>query len=176
MLDSSASGSAPAFATRSQPLPGHDKRRATREIETQADADGGGWLVFDLGRALHLLHSKDGLVSRRTLRRLHVCFWHRLASRLNELLRKAGAPETVTNIVHGMFETCRICSMWTPPSVRIMTRTSLATGFNQVVRWDILLYRHVMLSYMMCKATRRTSFAVLATKDVATILECMVTQ
>ena len=51
------------------------------------------WTAFDLGHALKLLHSRDPAFVRRTLRRLHVRFWHAPAKRMSELLRHAGAPE-----------------------------------------------------------------------------------
>ena len=160
------------------PAPGArpDGRRATREIETQADSTAGDWQSFDLGKALQLLHSDNDGVIRRTLRRLHARFWHASTVRLTELLRKAGAPDKALKLVAEIVETCRTCRMWTRPSARSMTRVSLAQDFNQMVQWDILFYKDVMLSHMMDEATRWCSFVELRTKEASDILDCILMQ
>ena len=125
---------------------------------------------------MRLLHSGDDLVIRRTLRRLHVRFWHAAAKRMVELLKRAGAPDSAIKLVAEIVETCRICRMWTRPTARSMTRTSLAQDFNQIVQWDILFYKDVMLSHLMCEATRFCSFVILASKEAADILDCILMQ
>jgi hypothetical protein len=46
-----------------------------------------------LGHVLQLLHSINLGVVRRTLRILHVRFWHMPAKRMMHLLSHAGAPQ-----------------------------------------------------------------------------------
>ena len=168
--------SQPAVAVPPAPGARPDGRRAVATTETQADNTAGDWQAFDLGKAIRLLHSKDDGVIRRTLRRLHVRFWHASTRRLTELLRKAGAPDAALKLVATIVETCRTCRMWTRPTARSMTRVSLAQDFNQMVQWDILFYKDVMLSHMMDEATRWCSFVVLASKEAVDILDCILMQ
>eukprot|EP00973_Karenia_brevis_P086590 12006785-Karenia_brevis.AAC.1 len=70
-----------------------------------------------------MLNSPDDEVVRRTLRRLHVRFWHAPTQRLSELLRHAGAPSAAMDKVKGIVDTCRVCRMWTRPGPRSMTTT-----------------------------------------------------
>ena len=85
------------------PLPRPDGRRAMRTVETQSDDKAGDWQSFDLGKALRLLHSGDDSVIRRTLRRLHVRFWHAASKRMIELLTRAGAPAAAIKLLPEIF-------------------------------------------------------------------------
>ena len=60
---------------------------------TQADEGTGEWTAFDLGRAMSCLHSGDEAIVRRTLRRLHIRFWHHGTKRMQHILKHAGAPK-----------------------------------------------------------------------------------
>ena len=78
------------------------------EAGTQADAGSAEWTSYDLRRALKLLHSTNELVVRRTLRRLHIRFWHAASAKLIEILRVAGAPQEALKLVKEIVDTCRI--------------------------------------------------------------------
>jgi hypothetical protein len=54
-----------------------------------------------------------------------------------------------------------------------MTRVILAHDFNQIVQWDILFYKDVILSHMMDEAARWCSFVVLSSKEAVNILDCI---
>ena len=54
------------------------------EAGTQADT-GSEWTSYDLKRAMKPLHSTDDKVVRRTLRRLHIRFWHAPSAKLIEV-------------------------------------------------------------------------------------------
>ena len=81
------------------------------EAGTQADA-GAEWTSYDLRRALKLLHSSGEGVVRRTLRRLHIRFWHAPSAKLIEIFCIAGAPQEALKLVEEIVDTCRICRMW----------------------------------------------------------------
>jgi len=86
------------------------------------------------------LHSPDQAIVRRTLRRLHVRFWHASAARLTELLRRAGAPQQALVLIKEIIETCRSCRVWARPSVKAISgSTRLASRFNEAVQWDIFI-------------------------------------
>ena len=67
-----------------------------------------GWVAVDIAHALKLLHSVDEGVVRRTLRRLHVRYWHAAAGRMKELLQHGGAPERALSMVKEIVDTCRV--------------------------------------------------------------------
>ena len=73
-------------------------------------------MAFDLGRALKLLNHMDEAIVRRTLRRLHIRFWHAPAKRLEEILRQAGAPSRAIKLCKEVVETCRSCRRWASTS------------------------------------------------------------
>ena len=118
-------------------------------------------MAFDLGRALKLLSHMDEAIVRRTLRRLHIRFWHAPAKRLEEILRQAGAPSRAIKLCKEIVETCRSCRMWARPGPRsITTSLRLAQAFNEIVQWDILFHRDIMISHLIDEAIRWTGRAV----------------
>ena len=129
--------------TRERVYARRDKRSSDRvpgPTETGEGTENQEWTLFDVGHALKLLHSRDPAVVRRTLRNLHVRFWHAPAKRLSELLQHAGAPADAIKEVNGIVDSCRVCRMWTRPGPRSMTITRLATGMNQMVQWLSLIH------------------------------------
>ena len=105
---------------------------------------------------MKLLHSTNDRVVRRTLRRLHIRFWHAASAKLIEILRVAGAPQEALKLVKEIVDTCRICRMWARPSPKSLTTVRLAHDFNQVVQWDILFHRKIMISHLLDEAIRWT--------------------
>ena len=144
-------------------------------MATQAGTEATGWMAFDLGRAMRLLHSLDQGVVRRTLRRLHVRYWHMPARRLQELLRHSGAPTGAINLVPEIVESCAVCRMWTRPTARSMVATRLATMFNERVQWDILFHKDWMISHLLDECTRWLVVSVLQSKSAESILEAITT-
>ena len=103
---------------RRRPEPGSDAdtsvvpaRAPGVDADTQTAFGPAEWTSFDLRRSMRLLHSSDDAVVKRTLRRLHIRFWHASASKLVEILRMAGAPKSALTLVKGTVDTCRILSL-----------------------------------------------------------------
>ena len=138
--------------------------------QTGATTEPQEWTAFDVGHALRLLHSRCDEVVRRTLRRLHVRYWHAPAKRLKELLQHAGAPAKALEMAKQVVDTCRVCRMWARPGPRSMTSTRLATGFNEAVQWDILFLAEAMVSHCIDEATRWSAGGVLGDKTAITII------
>ena len=93
------------------------------DADTQTTVGPAEWTQFDLRRSMRLLHSSDEAVVKRTLRRLHIRFWHAAAAKLVEILRMAGAPRSALNLVKDIVDTCRICRAWQWPPPKSMTTT-----------------------------------------------------
>ena len=145
------------------------------EAGTQADAGTSEWTSYDLRRSLKLLHSTNDTVVRRTLRRLHIIFWHAASAKLIEILRLAGAPHSALKLVKEIVDTCRICRMWARPTPKSLTSVRLATDFNQVVQWDILFHRKLMVSQLLDEAIRWTAGSVLKGKSAEYLIAAIMT-
>ena len=148
-------------------------RPAGVDAETQAGDGGAEWAALDLGRAVRLLASTNPTAVRNTLRRLHVRFWHAPTARLVALLRHAGAPAAALKQVKAIVDTCRICRQWSRPTPRSITTTKLATAFNEVVQWDIVLHRRLMISHLMDECIRWAVGSVLASKEANSLIEAI---
>ena len=120
--------------------------------------------------SLRLLHSTNEAVVKRTLRRLHIRFWHAATARLVEILRLAGAPRSALVLVKDIVDTCRICRSWRRPSAKSMTTCRMATDFNRMVQWGILFHRKVMLSHLLDEAVRLTVASAMAGKTPVSII------
>jgi len=143
---------------------------STGGAQTEPDAaEETTWSRFDLGRSLKLLHDINEGTVRRTLRLLHIRFWHAPAKRMTELLKQGGAPQKALNMVASVVDTCRACRNWTRPGPRSMTRTTLATHFNELVQWDIVFIREDMLSHCVDEAIRLTRVAVMPDKTAESV-------
>ena len=114
---------------------------------------------------MRLLHSTDDGVVRRTLRRLHVRFWHAATAKLVEILRLAGAPLFAQKLVKEIVDTCRICRMWSKPAPKSMSTTRMARDFSQIVQWDILFHRKIMTSHFLDEAIRWTVGEILPSRS-----------
>lgn len=145
--------------------------RATgnRVRETGTHTEEQEWTAFDVGHAVKMLHSATPEIVRRTLRRLHVRFYHAPAQRMKDLLAHAGAPKSALEMIKSVVETCRVCRLWTRPSARGMTITRLANGFREIVQWDILFIEDIMISHCIDEATRWSAGGILENKDAMSL-------
>ena len=112
---------------------------------------------------------------RRTLRRLHVRFWHCPAARLIDILKHAGAPHEAIKMVPSIIDTCKICRLWMRPSPKSITTTRLATDFNQVVQFDILFHKEFMIGVLIDESIRWTAADVLEDKAASTLIMFLTT-
>ena len=69
------------------------------------------WSKYDIGTALQLLRSVRAGVVRRTLRKLHIRWFHAPAKRMSTLLTAAGVPVEVVKL-DDIVATCEICRAW----------------------------------------------------------------
>ena len=117
-----------AEANGGEPSPTRAPRARGVEAGTQADSGSAEWTSYDLRRAMRLLHSTNDGVVRRTIRRLHVRFWHASAAKLVEILRLAGAPKDAFKRVKAIVDTCRVCRLWANHPPKSMTSTISCSG------------------------------------------------
>ena len=122
---------------------------------------------------MRLLHSQDQAVVKRTIRRLHIRFWHAAAAKLVEILRFARAPRSALVLVKDIVDTCRICRTWQRPPPKSMTTTRLSRDFNDIVQWDILFVRKFVISHLLDEAIRWTVATLIADKTPSSIIEAI---
>ena len=99
------------------------------------------WTKFDLQSSLRELISGTEAQKRRMVRKLHLRWWHCGTTTLARLLKAAGAPADVLDMVPEVVDTCRICRAWAKPTTS-MTSNRLITEFNQEVECDVVFSRH----------------------------------
>lgn len=113
-------------------------RTTFRESGDQDSTTGIEWSTFDLGRSLQLLRSHNEGVVRRTLRMLHIRWWHVAAKRMSRILQAAGVPEKALRMIQDIVDTCRPCRMWKKPGPSNAATSRLVEGFNKVVQHDLM--------------------------------------
>ena len=110
-----------------------------RERGDQASPGGVDWSAWDLGRSMQLLRSQNPAVVRRTLRMLHIRWWHASAKRMYSILQSTGVQIPISTISE-IVDTCRACRLWqrTPPNAAATIRH--LDKFNQVVQHDLTFF------------------------------------
>ena len=63
--------------------------------------------------------------------------------------------------------------MWQRPSPKSMTTVRMATDFNQLVQWDILFHKKIMISHLLDEAIRWTEASILKDKTPVHIVEAV---
>ena len=111
------------------------------EADTQTPVLDDEWTKFDLQHALRDLHFGSPAQRRRLLRKLHLRWWHAGTTTMLKILRAAGSPKEVLELIPGIVDTCRICRTWAKPTDSIASGR-LVTSFNHEVEADIVYVRH----------------------------------
>ena len=103
------------------------------------------WSRFDVTHSLKDLRSSHEPTIIRTLRKLHLRWWHAGPTNMTSVLRNAGIPEEVISYIPDVISTCRECRKWAPKAKDTQPSVSLAMNFNEVVE-----NRFVVLSRICC--------------------------
>ena len=111
------------------------------EVDTQTPVLDDEWTKFDLQHALRDLHFGSPAQRRRLLRKLHLRWWHAGTTTMLKILRAAGSPKEVLELIPSIVDTCRICRTWAKPTNSIASGR-LVTSFNHEVEADIVYVRH----------------------------------
>ena len=145
------------------------------EMDTQTPVIS-DWTKFDLQSSLRELISGTEAQKRRMVRKLHLRWWHCGTTTLARLLKAAGAPADVLDMVPEVVDTCRICRAWAKPSTS-MTSNRLITEFNQEVECDIVFSKHQgrqkMFLHLVDRAVRWCSTTELEDKSTEKLLDAI---
>ena len=168
-----ASGSVEQASSSDRPAAAREPPVRYAEHETQTpDLD--DWTKFDLKACLRELHTGTAAQQRRLVRKLHLRWWHCGTTTLQRLLKAAGAPSEVLDMVPQIVDTCRICRAWVKPRDTIAS-SKLVTSFNQEVECDIVFSKHQgeQKKFLMFvdRGVRWTATAEIATKSTEDLLD-----
>ena len=133
--------------------------------------DVASWSRHDLGFALQQLRSiREGVV-RRTLRKLHIRWYHCPSRKMQNLLEAAGVRPEVLSLVPSIIDTCSICRNWQRVGPKSATTTRLPTAFNAEVQVDLLFYKDKVILHCIDACIRWSAACVLADRMTPTVLD-----
>ena len=162
---------------------GHDVRsRDQRQpLQPHGDEDDDRWGPSDFKTCIRLLNDKNEAVVRKTLRRLHLRWYHATIAQMQRLLSLVGAPASAMRLIPEIVDTCRICRTWTRSAPNVRTTVRLSTRFNQTIQADLMFYadetgqtpQDYIILHLVDECIRWTVAEELAGKDHNTILEAV---
>ena len=123
------------------------------------DADAGhehpaDWTRFDITHSLRSLRANHEPTILRTLRKLHLRWWHAGITNMTNVLRNAGVNEEVIRYIPDVINTCRECRKWVPRARETQPSVSIALGFNEVVETDLMFYKEYIVHHFIDRASR----------------------
>ena len=118
---------------------------------------------------MQLLRSQNPAVVRRTLRMLHIRWWHASAKRIYSILQSTGVQIPISTISE-IVDTCRACRLWqrTPPNAAATIRH--LDKFNQVVQHDLTFFDKKPIMHLICAFTRLSQGDWLESKETHSLL------
>lgn len=131
------------------------------------------WSSWDLGTALRTLRTGSPAAITKTLRKLHIRWWHCGAERLESLLKTAGLPREVWELAKPVVETCRVCRTWARPGHRSQATMRLSTSFNSVIQVDLLFIETLVVLHVIDEAIRWSAGMVIGGKTPSHILPAL---
>ena len=172
---SAASGAhAPARGRGPDIEPRNRRTWAEGEAQTPIPSD---WSSFDVQSCFRALRNSDPSGQRRLLRKLHLRWWHASADKMQRLLRAAGIPKEVSDLVPDIVDTCRVCRHWARPSPDAKASCRMVVGFNIEVEGDLMFYRHQgkqhIIVVLVDRGVRWTATALASNKQTDTLLTCI---
>lgn len=147
--------------------------RARRDVEVQADDRGIEWSSWDLGRSLQLLRSQHPGTICRTLRVLHLRWWHASAAKMKKLLQAAGVTGKALDMVDNIVDTCKQCRMWARPGPTSKTTSRLIEEFNDTVQHDLFFIRTHPVMHLIDSCIRWTRAGFIADKESGTLMRSL---
>ena len=146
-------------------------RAAAPAADDAEDPPPADWNRFNLGNTLNLLRSVRPGVVRRTLRKLHIRWYHCSVKRMSTLLGLVGISPDVLKMIPDIVSTCSVCRAWARPGPKSVASTSLPERFNAEVECDLLFIgRHVVL-HLVDRCIRFSSAAKIVDRSTPSILD-----
>eukprot|EP00439_Symbiodinium_sp_Y106_P057262 s2270_g8.t1 len=148
-------------------------RRTYRDAEGQTE-DVPDWSTFDVQATMRGLRHGSEADRRRLLRKLHIRWWHCSTDRMQRLLKTAGLPKEILDLVPEITDTCRVCRHWARPSPDAKPTSRLVIGFNLEIEGDLMFVRHKgksnIILVLVCRGVRWTSATCVPDRQTSTLL------
>ena len=136
-----------------------------------AEAEIPAWSRHDLGFALQQLRSIRAGVVRRTLRKLHIRWYHAGAKKMQTLLQAAGVSPDILLMIPSIVDTCDICRNWQRVGPRTVASTRLPETFNKEIQMDLLFYKDHVLLHCIDACTRWSAVHKLSNREPSSIVD-----
>ena len=151
-------------------------RRTFREEGAQTP-DAPDWTSFDAQATLRGLRHGTEADQRRLVRKLHLRWWHCSCHRMQALLKAAGLPKAVCDLIPEITDTCRVCRHWARPSPDAKPTNRMVIGFNVEIEGDLMFVRHKgvqhILLVLVCRGVRWTSATCVTDKQTRTLISAL---
>ena len=163
--DAPAAGRGPDVSART--------RRTFRDQGEQTPSPS-DWTSFDVQSTLRGLRHGTEADRRRLLHKLHLRWWHSSSHKMQHLLRAAGLPKEVLDLVPEITDTCRVCRHWSRPAPDAKPTNRMVIGFNIEIEGDLMFVRHKgvqnILLVLVCRGVRWTSACCVSDKQTQSLL------
>ena len=146
------------------------KKWADTGVQGDAQQD---WTRFDLGRILRTFRYASPGQCRLTLRKLHLRWWHAQTTPMQKLLKKAGAPEEIIDMVPDIVDTCAACRTWSKPLPDAQASVEIADTFNYQVECDLLFVYKYIVFHAVDRCTRWHQAVVVENRKAETLVAAL---
>ena len=116
---------------------------------------------------------------RRTLRTLHIRWWHASSLTMKRFLEKVGVSEVTIANIPNIVQACPVCREWSRPGPSNISTTSVPDKFNQQVEVDLIEVNHIIDSkhhrilHMVDRCTRWQATTEVPNKEEDTLLQAI---
>ena len=107
---------------------------------------------------------------RRSLRKLHVRWWHASAPTMRRMLERVGVSDEVLKMIPETVDTCRVCREWSKPGPSRACNVEVADKFNEQVECDLLFVHKNIIFHMIDRCTRWHAAKIVENKEEKTLM------
>ena len=152
-----------------------ERRAQPRVLDAGTGEAESDWTQFDVSKHLRTLRIGTAAQIRRTLRKLHLRWWHAQRAPMERILSAAGVPTAVIQMILDIVDTCRECRAWKRPGPDPTPSLQLATAQNELVEADILFFKTYMVWHMLDRADRWHAGQRIVNKTMDTLITAIMT-
>ena len=73
---------------------------------------------------------------------------------MQSILRNAGVPQSVVDLIPNIIATCKECRMWAARPRETKPAVEIAMSFGEVVETDLMFYKEFIIHHFVCRASR----------------------
>ena len=111
--------------------------------------------------------------ARLSLRKLHLRWWHAQTSTMTRLLKHAGVPKHVLDLIPAIVTTCVSCRTWARPLPASVASVELADTFNQQVECDLMFVYKYTIFHLIDRCTRWHAACVVENRESQTLIDAL---